>query len=136
MISTLIIFTVLVLYMLFTHFVSDFIMQTDEMAKGKSTSIKWLTLHILMYGLVMLGFLSPLLLVGFIFSLKLVLVVLGYIIVNMILHWITDYFTSRQTKRLFEAQKIHEFFVVIGLDQYIHTFCLLTTLLGAIYILF
>lgn len=117
-----------ILYILTTHFVADFIMQTNEMAKGKSTSIKWLTIHIISY------------LKGFILSALIFYLFIGlfgytispwflitYCFSNAVLHWVTDYFTSKQTKKLWEQERVHDFFIMIGLDQLIHTTCLLVT---------
>ncbi len=47
-------------------------------------------------------------------------------------HWITDYFTSRWTSKLYAKGDIHNFFVVVGLDQFIHY----TTLLGTYFLLY
>ena len=90
------------LYLVWTHFVSDFILQSDSMAKNKSSSFKWLTIHATVYTI-------PFLIFGWQFAL-----------INGFAHWCTDAVTSRITKRLWEAKEVHYFFVVIGLDQSIH----------------
>jgi len=118
-----------ILYILTTHFVADFIMQTDEMAKGKSTSIKWLTLHILSYfkGLVWSA-LFYFMVVGYFFSMVIpAWSLIGYCLLNAALHWLTDYYTSKQTAKLWAEQRVHDFFVMIGLDQLIHSTCLIVT---------
>ena len=51
----------------------------------------------------------------------------AFAIVNAVLHFATDWCTSRVTKRLWLAEQRHWFFVVIGLDQSIHMTCLLGT---------
>jgi hypothetical protein len=96
---------------LWIHFISDFILQTDEMAKGKSSSNRILTRHVLTYGVFFLVYFGP-----------------AYALVNCILHWFTDYFSSRATSKLWKENRVHEFFVVIGLDQAIHATCLIATL--------
>ena len=118
-----------IIYILSVHFVSDFIMQSDEMAKGKSTSIKWLTLHILSYlkGFIcsaIIFYVATTLIWGRITS---PLLILAYCLVNAILHWVTDYFTSKETSRLWAELKVHQFFIMIGLDQLIHATCLILT---------
>ena len=118
-----------IVYILTTHFIADFVMQTDEMAKGKSTSIKWLTLHIVSY---FKGFMIAAIIV---YSLIALIwgnilspwLLIGYCLVNAVLHWITDYFTSKQTAKLWAQQRTHDFFVMIGLDQLIHATCLILT---------
>jgi hypothetical protein len=101
----------MVIIVLWTHFISDFVLQTDAMAKGKSSSNKILTKHVLVYGLFFLVYFGPV-----------------YTAVNCLLHWITDYFSSRATSKLWKENKVHDFFVVIGLDQVIHTTCLIVTI--------
>jgi len=109
-----------VITILFVHWVADFIMQTDDMARNKSKCNIWLSKHILSYSIVML--LTWLLL--YYFSLK---QLLPWIVINGLLHFIIDYVTSRVTSYLWVEKEVHNFFVVIGLDQMLHVICLLTT---------
>jgi hypothetical protein len=88
---------------LLVHWFADFVLQTDQMAQNKSHSIKWLSIHVLVYTI-------PLLVFGVKFAL-----------VNGGVHFIVDYFTSKISKRLYLKSDIHNFFVVVGLDQYLHT---------------
>lgn len=104
----------IILTIVFLHWFADFILQSDWMAQNKSSSNKALGLHIIVYTI-------PLMYIGFLWA-----------IVNGILHFITDYVTSRITKKLWSNQQVHWFFVVIGLDQMIHYFCLF----GTYYIMF
>lgn len=92
--------------LLFTHWIADFELQSDQMAKNKSKSIKWLSLHVLVYTLVFM-------LWGVQFAL-----------ISGALHWITDFFTSKITSYLYRMDDIHNFFVVIGFDQLVHMICL------------
>ena len=96
---------------LFIHWVADFILQTDRQAKGKSSSVIRLLEHILTYTIVMVFFF------GFKFGL-----------VNGAAHFIIDFFTSKATKYLYNKGDTHNFFVVIGLDQLLHTIILIYTL--------
>jgi len=126
----------IVMYIIFGHFIADFVMQSREMAVNKSSSTYWLTRHILAYGKTMLFIGFIFVLVMFIFGTNLfhlIPLIIGYVLLNMGLHWVTDYFTSKETTRLYlkESKKIepnyHNFFVMIGFDQLIHLLCLIGT---------
>ena len=100
------------LLLIFTaHFIGDFVLQSDTMAIGKSTSNYRLTQHLVVYtAFIAVATLSPV-----------------WALVNGIAHWITDYFTSRWTSRAWKAGHRHDFFVIIGLDQLIHAATLMAT---------
>lgn len=100
----------LLLFVIWLHFVGDFIFQTDKMALNKSKSFEWLGLHALTYGL-------PLVLVGW-----------KWAFVNACLHFVVDAVTSRINAKLWAAGQRHWFFVCIGADQAIHMSILIATL--------
>jgi hypothetical protein len=91
------------------HFVADFILQSDDMAKNKSKSNKWLSMHIAAYTVPFFWF-------GWKFAL-----------INGAAHFVTDWFTSRASSKLWNNGKVHWFFVVIGFDQAIHMTTLFLT---------
>lgn len=91
------------------HFLSDFILQSDKMAINKSSSLRWLSIHIAVYS-------APFLYFGWRFA-----------IANAIAHFATDFFSSRATSYLWKKEKRHWFFVVIGLDQALHLTALFLT---------
>lgn len=95
---------------LFAHWVADFLFQTETMALNKSKSIRWLTVHVLTYTIVLFGF-SLLLL-----DVQTALLFAG---INGALHWITDFFTSKLTTAYYNNRRV--FFLIIGLDQFMHT---------------
>lgn len=106
-----------ILIILFIHWVADFILQTDKMALNKSKSNRWLLTHTLVYSLVWFA-------VGIcIFDFYNVLI---FTLITFITHTLTDYVTSRITRRLYNVSK-HYFFVVIGFDQFLHYTQLLLT---------
>lgn len=80
------------------------------MAINKSTSNRWLALHVFVYSVC---FLPASLMLG-------VSAGLAFCAVNFAAHFVTDYVTSRMTSSLWKQGRRHAFFVVIGLDQALH----------------
>jgi len=105
----------IILLLLATHWIADFILQSDYFAKNKSSDNTILGLHVLTY-------IIPFALLGFIIP-----ITPEWLLVNFIAHYITDYNTSRLTKKLWELKEVHWFFVVIGLDQLAHYAVLFST---------
>jgi hypothetical protein len=119
-----------IIYIFIMHFVGDFVFQTREMANNKSKSNKWLTIHVLAYFQALIW--------GSILFCGIHYIVLGpidkiggdiilYCVSNAILHWVTDYFTSKQTSKLWTKQNVKGFFTMIGFDQVIHQTTLIIT---------
>jgi hypothetical protein len=113
---------IFIVVILFVHFIMDFIAQTDDMALNKSKSIKWLSIHV---GVYIIPFWIA-------FGWK-------YGLVNFLLHWITDFVSSKLTTKYYlemeyaKAHRLHsssrqKFWIVIGADQFIHAACLILTL--------
>lgn len=109
----------IVLLILAAHFVADFVCQTDSMAINKSKSNLWLTAHAAWYTVALMG-----LTVWFHFDWP---YWLNWILLNFILHWAVDYFTSRINSYFWQKEERHWFFVGIGADQLIHYACLFGT---------
>ena len=104
----------IVISILCAHWLSDFVMQSDKMAKGKSSNNRWLLIHVSTYTLAMLY-------LCWIFIPSISLRDLySWVILNGILHFLVDYVTSRWSSKLWKEERVHDFFVVIGLDQLIH----------------
>ena len=97
------------LFLVWIHFISDFILQSDKVAKKKSKEFNWLAYHSFVYAL-------PFLLVG-----------PSYSLINGLLHFFVDGVTSRINSELYSKGKIHWFFVGIGFDQAIHITMLVLT---------
>lgn len=108
------------------HWVSDFLFQTHEMSIKKSKSILWLSYHVLVYTTIttLLWTIS----FGNYHMIENSLITIPSIFgITFITHWLTDFFTSKWTSRLWSDKSVHNFFVVIGLDQLIHATTLLIT---------
>jgi hypothetical protein len=91
------------------HFVADFVFQTDKIAINKSHNNWILAKHVGLYALPFL-----------VFGVK-------YALVNAVLHFATDYCSSRIASHFWSKDQRHWFFVTIGADQAIHMICLFTT---------
>jgi hypothetical protein len=104
------------------HFLADFVFQSSQMATGKSKSLKWLSIHVGVYGLVSL--ISMYLVLNSVNSFYLGF---SWWLGNVALHFITDFFTSKVTSRFWESKNMRLFFVMIGFDQLIHNVCLIGT---------
>lgn len=111
-----------IIVVLLNHWVADFVTQSDYVACNKSKKIDILLEHAGIYTLVMLPA-CVLVLVNK--SSNYSLSVPITVCVLFLTHAVQDYFTSRLTSRLFAAQRRHDFFVVIGLDQALHYLVLL-----------
>jgi hypothetical protein len=107
----------LIVLLVWIHTLSDFFLQTDRVAKGKSGSTPILLLHILIYSLPFLVLLHTYPLAS----------VALFILVNAFLHFVTDYWSSRLTTAFWKKEMRHEFFCTIGVDQAIHITCLILT---------
>lgn len=115
----------IIIYYLFAHWVGDFVLQTDEQAKKKSSDIKYLLKHTLTYSLIITFF--TYLLIGYLpNSHWYTPLIFGFI--QFISHTIIDYVTSRLNKKLWELKETHDFFVSIGFDQFIHYIILFESL--------
>lgn len=112
--------TLLILFVV--HFLADFVFQSSKMATGKSKSLKWLSIHVGVYALISL--ISLFVLGSFYGNFLFGVYWWG---INVILHFIVDFFTSKITSRFWEQKNMRLFFVMIGFDQLIHNVCLIST---------
>jgi hypothetical protein len=114
----------LIVFVLLVHFIADFICQTQWQAENKSKNDVALWNHIGSYTLVLhvsalvIASLTPM-------TWYMALIWSG---VNGLLHFGTDYITSRINSKLWAAGNVHNFFVGIGADQFIHAATLILTL--------
>ncbi len=97
-----------IIIILFLHFIGDFFAQTDEMALNKSSSLKYLAEHAFAYSI-------PFIMFCFLFKFSYL-----FVVINTFTHFSIDYVTSKISKILWLKEKRHDFFVLIGFDQFIH----------------
>jgi len=120
--TTFIIFSVT----LWSHFIADFVCQSDWMAKNKSSSYKALLAHVVVYTVIIGLGISSFFYFADVMSIDYTLVVY-WTLLNGALHGVVDFFTSRLTSRLWAKGDTHNFFVVIGFDQLLHSITLIGT---------
>ena len=104
---------IVLLIILIVHWFADFVMQTDEQAKGKSKSVVPLTAHVLTYSCIWFCFI-----LGwseFNFENSLI-----FFLITFVSHWVTDFITSRVGKIFWDKGDTHNGFVVVGFDQILH----------------
>lgn len=99
----------MILILVWLHFLADFILQADDVAKRKSSDNGILAYHVTLYTV-------PFMWLGWEFA-----------AVTWLAHFATDYVSSRLTTRLYVAGERHWFFVVIGADQALHMTALFGT---------
>lgn len=116
----------IVIYLLFLHFVGDFVFQSGWMANNKGKKVIALLVHIVAYTFVLAA--------GMAFFLTKAPWELcaTYVGVNAGLHLFTDAVTSQYTRYYKEHGDEKAFFTAIGLDQFIHG----ASLIGTFYLIF
>lgn len=108
----------IIILILTMHWVADFVFQTHDQAKNKAIDVEFLLDHTLTYSFIWI--------LGAIFmfhndEFPLNWLKIGLFVgITFVLHTITDYFTSRLNKHLWETGQVHNFFVAIGFDQILH----------------
>lgn len=115
--------------LLFAHYIADFLFQTNWMAKGKSSSLLKLSVHIGTYTLVL-----------FVCCLFLILIrhniaigdLFAFAIISGLFHFAIDFFTSKITSYQYKHNMMGSdtvpnfgFFSTIGADQLLHSLCLI-----------
>lgn len=119
----------IIIGLLFIHFIADFVFQTDWQAKNKSKDFIALITHTSTYSLLF----GILLLLSFIVAgidkFEYYLTVIPFISITFIIHTIQDYITSRINSFYYKQgpNKAHQFFVSVGFDQFLHFVQLILT---------
>ena len=114
------ILTWLFVYVLFLHWVGDFVLQTQYMAENKSKNFEALVLHVFVYTCVLFIGTSVTTQYG-------INDLCRFAVINFFIHLSVDATTSRYTKMALEAKNMHRFFAILGFDQFVHAATLLLT---------
>jgi|SaaInlV_100m_DNA_2_1039680.scaffolds.fasta_scaffold06613_10 hypothetical protein len=118
-----------IIFLVVMHFICDFVLQSRQMAKNKSSSLKWLTVHVITYATgfaILLALMSDFMVIGS--------MLITFVVINALLHFLTDFSTSRTTSFCYKQMQEQEsdswehlFWIVIGLDQMFHIVTLILT---------
>lgn len=106
------------IYLLFIFFISDFVFQSDDMALNKSDVPGYLYAHCLVIFITMFigsAFIIP---ANYAWGLS---------AFNVSAHLGIDAISCQLTSYLYTRGRRHWFFVVIGLDQFLHIYILLSS---------
>lgn len=109
---------------LFTHFLADFVYQSREIATTKSSNNISLLKHVGTYTYVFIvqSVLDITLFSALRDNWKTASIDrhIAFIAINVVLHFVTDYFTSRASTKAYQAGDLHRFWCIIGFDQMLH----------------
>ena len=104
---------------LIAHWIGDYVFQSSKMALNKGVSFKWLGIHVATYSLI-LGIFA-----FFLFPINEAIL---FVVINGLLHLITDFFTSKLALKYQDKARL--FYPVLGFDQLVHGLCLYLTYLN------
>lgn len=118
---------ILAVWCLFLHFVSDFIFQSRDVAKNKSSDFKYLKYHLQELGITFT--------IGLLFFLG-IWKTLIFVILNTAIHGMIDwniwrFYKSQRKNENPETFKYWEdklFYIIIGFDQFLHGLTILLIL--------
>lgn len=108
----------MIYWLLFSHFIADFVCQTRWMGENKSKDWEAMFSHIYVYTFVLLVLCSFIMPAG---------LTVKFAFFNGLAHLLTDLITSRLTSRFYQNKQMHLFWCTIGFDQFLHTSVLLLT---------
>jgi len=116
----------LILYIMFAHWLADFVCQTSWMANNKSKNVFALFSHAAVYTGVLLYML--LMLAVHIDQQECIECILKFGLLNGFAHFCIDGVTAPINKYLWSKNWTHKFFCMIGFDQFIHFVFLYVTM--------
>lgn len=108
------------LIIILAHWIFDFILQNDKEATGKSSDNMCLLSHTIKYSVPWIPIIAVMLLLRGKNPGITLMAGCTFSMITLVLHTLTDYFTSRYNSKLWSAGKRHSFFVAIGGDQVLH----------------
>ena len=110
---------IVIYFILILHWLADFVFQTDYQAKNKHKSFKALLAHTAIYALILYVPMQILQEVGY-FGAQYWYTSLLFALIQFVTHTAIDAITSRINSILWNNKQVHDFFVSIGFDQFLH----------------
>lgn len=107
------------------HYLADYILQSDEMAKRKANELPILAYHSLIHFITFFVFNFLLMLI--VFKIKNVFIYIFPPLIIFITHFIIDFITSKLSKKWY-TKDVHIFYLIIGFDQFLHYSVILSTI--------
>lgn len=105
------------IWILWSHYIADFILQRRVDAENKWHSIKHLGIHIFTYWIAM----------TFMLYIWFGAIAMPLVLINVLLHLIIDFITSKISHSFYERGEIKAFWDTIGFDQLLHVMILYIT---------
>lgn len=120
-----------VISILWAHFFADYVVQPGQWAENKWHSNIALGKHILVYMLSL--FLWVWLSIASDYPLDALPYFIGWVGINGIAHFFTDYVTSRDSHMYWQEKDYKMFFITLGMDQLMHYVVLFITYAVLVY---
>lgn len=112
---------------LFIHWVADFVLQSHWQAKNKSHNNYALTMHVTVYSICWLLPMTIMFACAGNYRLDSFLLACFFSLITFATHWVIDFYTSRLNSWLWKKEDVHNFFVSVGFDQFLHFVQLILT---------
>lgn len=117
----------IILIVLFTHYVSDFIYQTETQFKHKTRIYKLLFKHTLLYSTIF-GSVFEIMVRLDLFGAQEPYIALYFTLITFITHTVVDEFTGKITHKLWRDGYDYKRLLMFGFDQIIHIAILFITI--------
>lgn len=117
--------TTIIISLLVIHYIADYLFQTRRQGNGKASSLYLLGEHVFTYMNVFGIGLCLMMVTGI--APNIVPDIWIFMCITFLLHFVTDFVTSKATKKLWAQKKEYATFAVMGLDQLLHTTGLVIT---------
>jgi len=112
------------------HWISDFVLQKNKKktrAKIKNKNVKHIVPHTLLYTSILTCLIIISQFLNIIHS-KYYFSIFYFFIITYITHFLTDFYITKINEKHLKKNKRHEYFVTIGIDQFLHYSMLFSTL--------